>query len=139
MAGSDKRKEPNWREAESMSDAASRLLRVLDERAKKRKNSAGEDLGRRQIADQPPQMSPTGLADERADGASDGVQVSLKRRPQLTDSREDVAGGLVKGGGQTDLQCVRFSYGSKRAACPVSGSPLLPAERARNAPESEIE
>jgi hypothetical protein len=105
-----------------------------------RKTLAGGDLGAgTNCRDQPPQMSPTGLADKRADGDSDRVQVSLDRRPQLTDSREDVAGGLVKGGGQTDLQCVRFSYGSKRAACPVSGSPLLPAERARNAPESEIE
>jgi hypothetical protein len=81
-----------------------------------RKTLAGGDLGAgTNCRDQPPQMSPTGLADERADGASDGVQVSLKRRPQLTDSQEDVAGGLVCG--QVD--------GNRQNAGPRGGIPVV--------------
>ena len=83
-----------------MEDAASRLLRVLDERAKKR---AAERLeASTKIQDRP--LPP----DENADGASDGVQGSLKRRPQQFTNREaagdPVAGeggsgnGLVSGG-----------------------------------------
>jgi hypothetical protein len=53
MAGGGRRKDMNWRDAESMSDAASRLLRVLDERAKKRKTLAGSDLDAGPDSNQP--------------------------------------------------------------------------------------
>lgn len=43
---------PNWRDFETMEEAASRLLRVLDERVKNRKTLAGGDVGPAQIADQ---------------------------------------------------------------------------------------
>ena len=73
-----------------MEDAASRLLRVLDERAKKR---AAERLeASTKIQDRP--LPP----DENADGASDGVQGSLKRRPQQFTNRE-AAGDPVAGEG----------------------------------------
>jgi hypothetical protein len=130
---SDQRKDRNWREYEDISDAVRRLTAMIDERNAKRRLAGGQN-GPAEIRDRP--KSP---GEKAGDEESTGSGMLNPHRQQLTDSREDVAGGLVKGGGQTDLQCVRFSYGSKRAACPVSGSPLLPAERARNAPESEIE
>ena len=75
-----------WTE-EDFRDAA-RLLAVLEQRSKNRR--AGR-LGpvALEIADQ--LLSPT---DKRADGESDGVQVSLNRRPQLTSAQGEVGRGF---------------------------------------------
>jgi len=81
----------NWRETESYEDAARRLIGVMDERAKKK---AAERLeGSAKIQDRP--LSPG----ENADGASDGVSGSLKRRPQQFTNRE-AAGDPVAGEGE---------------------------------------
>jgi len=100
-----------WTE-EDFRDAA-RLLAVLEQRSKNRR--AGR-LGpvALEIADQ--LLSPT---DKRADGASDGVQVTLKRRPQLTATREEgeVGSGSVKGGGHA-AKSFEESFRSNGCACP---------------------
>jgi len=88
------RRAEDWRELESMEDAARRLLQELDERVRRR---AAERLeASAKIQDQQPQLSP-GRA-EHADGASDGVSGSLKRRPQQFTNRE-AAGDPVAGEG----------------------------------------
>ena len=128
------RKDRNWREYEDTSDAVRRLTAMIDERNAKKRRLAGGQNCPAEIQDRP--LSP----DEKAgDEESTGSGMLNPRRQQLTSDQGEVVRGSAMGGGKADLQCVRFSYGSKRAACPVSGSPLLPAERARNAPESEIE
>ncbi|PBB75183.1 hypothetical protein CK227_10345 [Mesorhizobium sp. WSM4308] len=123
------RKEPNWREEESMEAAASRLLRVLDERAKKR--AAGAQSPAR-ILDRP--LSP----DEGADGESDLGSGSLDRRPQLTDSREELASGLEYGR-RADLGQLDYVFEKirpKDTARPISGR-ILDEGRSREsyAPE----
>jgi hypothetical protein len=60
----NRHRQKGWREEETMEDAAARLLAVLEQRVEKRKNSAGEDLGRRQFADQQPTRSLVGLAEK---------------------------------------------------------------------------
>jgi|SRR6185369_5404319 len=85
----------NWRETESMEDAARRLIGVLDERAKKRKHLAGGCMGPAEIADRP--LSP----DENADGASARGSGALKRRPQSTPVREDTGDHAAERGGNS--------------------------------------
>jgi hypothetical protein len=61
MAEGERRKDLDWRETESTSDAVRRLTAIIDERnAKKRKTAlaGGEHLGAGdKFADQPPRMS----------------------------------------------------------------------------------
>jgi hypothetical protein len=129
----EQRREPRWRDYETFEDAARRLIGVMDERAKKRKTLAGGDLGPAEIADQV--MSPP---DKRADGERLRGSVSLDRRPQLTSDQGEVVRGSGMGGGQTDFNFVRFSLMSMEAACPARGD-FHAAERARHAPEDEVE
>jgi hypothetical protein len=139
----------DWRETESLEDAAARLLAVLEQRVQKRKTLAGGGLGTSQDCSSRTYV-PAYPGESGTEASANADHDALKPRCQSTQPREDGydpvahhcdegSNGLGMGGRKADLQCVRFSYGSKRAACPISGSPLLPAERARNAPESEIE
>ena len=58
----ESRNERNWRETESMEDAARRLIGVMDERAKKRQQASGRLEAPEQIQKRP--------ADERNQGVS---------------------------------------------------------------------
>lgn len=79
-----------WTEQDAK-DAA-RLLERLEQRAK-RETLAGGVRGPAQIA-----YPACPLLDKRADGENDQGVGTLNRRPQLTDSREELAGGSGKGG-----------------------------------------
>jgi hypothetical protein len=139
----NRHRQKGWRETESMSDAASRLLRVLDERSKKRKNSAGEDLGRRQIADRP--LSP----DENAEERSPRGLGRLDAPPQQFTSLEEASDHTPQGGerrglefdGRAELSTLDFvqSFSPQGTARPGSGRYLGKGRtRERHAPEDEF-
>lgn len=119
----------DWRELESMEDAARRLLQELDERtqrkATERKTLAGGvRLGPAEIRD--PDVSPSGKA---ADSESAGWG-SLDRCPPVTQPREEgcdhVAGsdvcsnGLVAGG-VSGLLRARIDFPMRPPAQPYAG------------------
>ena len=91
----NRHRQKGWREEETLEAAARRLLQEWDERIARKK--AAERLeASAQIADQPA----ASLADaEVADGASDGVTGSLKRRPQHT-AREGHDSAIENEGGR---------------------------------------
>lgn len=94
----------NWRETESISDAVRRLCRAIDERKERRASGAQSP---EQIAY--PDVSPSG---ERADGENDHGVSTFDRRPQLTDNREEVAGGSRMVGGRAALASEPIGKGS---------------------------
>lgn len=111
-----------------MGDAASRLLKVLDERAEKRKNSAGEDLGRRQFADQP--MAESGAEPERRVGCTlDGSAPTAARGLGGCSGLEEIG----RAGFQPST--VRFILRCKGTARPTLDEPLLTDRAKRHAPE----
>ena len=82
----------DWRETESMEDAASRLLRVLDERIARKKAAERLDNCSAQIADRP--LSPDENAEERSRMGSG----RLDAPPQQFTSLEEAAIYLVQHG-----------------------------------------
>jgi hypothetical protein len=134
----EQRREPNWREYETYEDAARRLIGVMDERAKKRKNSAGEDLGRRQFADQPPQRSLVGRAEKWPGAERDKGPQRFKAPGQSTPLGGGVGGdpvakvgrsnGIGNTGGQAGFG-ISSSLKYKDTARPNSERPSLLADR----------
>ncbi|TGR83313.1 hypothetical protein EN866_34250 [Mesorhizobium sp. M2D.F.Ca.ET.223.01.1.1] len=128
----------DWREEESIEDAARRLLAELDERVRRKASERLE--GSEKIADRPWSQ------DERGGSESDGVTGSLDRCRQSTPTVGGNGGdpaleGVAERGlgcGQTDFDTVRFSLDGMEAACPARGD-FHVAERARHAPEDEVE
>jgi hypothetical protein len=126
-------RKPTWRDLESMEEAAARLLAGLDARAEKRRKAAGRLEGPAEITDRP--LSP----DEKADGASNEGLGMLKRRPQFTAGREELAGGdpvaevgrsngIGNTGGQAGFG-ISSSLKYKDTARPNSERPSLLADR----------
>jgi hypothetical protein len=126
---SGQRKDRDWRETESLSDAASRLLRVLDERKAKK---AAEGLERSaQIADQQPTRSLVGLAEkcgrdsERKHGST---ALKLPGRQYTPPQGGGIGGdpvaevgisnGIGNAGGQTGFG-ISSSLKCKDTACPA--------------------
>jgi len=145
MAGGDRRKDMNWRETESMSDAASRLLRVLDERSKKRKALAGGDAGAGTNClskDACPCVSleKSGLADRN--NGPHAIDASLQLTPsEGRNGGDPVASkgfsgnGLVMGVGRADLSGGSFSLRCKDTVRPTLEEPLLTDRANKHAPE----
>jgi hypothetical protein len=130
---SRRQRPPDWRDLESTEDAVRRLTAMIDERNAKKAKAAGRLQAPAEILNQPRRS----LAVENAAGEMLEGLGSINRQPQRPAAREDERSGIGMDCGQTDFQTVRFSYGSKGAVRPSSGSSPMPAERARHAPEDE--
>jgi hypothetical protein len=134
MAGRYTRKD--FRDFETLGDAARRLIGVMDERAKKRKAAGGLGVDRHQFADRP--MSP----DENGPSESDRGSGSLDRSGQLAPVREGTGdhtaerggndSGLEWGGGHVDFR--RNFRGNKDTTRPTLDEPLLADRAKRHAP-----
>jgi hypothetical protein len=134
----------NWRDAESMSDAASRLLRVLDERAKKRKTLAGSDLDAGPDSNQPAlsrvRAEKCGRDSERQHGST---ALKLPGRQYTPPQGGGIGGdpvaevGRSNGIGNAGAQAV-LGIGSslkyKDTACPALDEAL--ADRSRRYPDA---
>lgn len=140
MAEGADRKDRNWREAESMEDAARRLLAELDERAKRKDLAGRVMLEPAQIADQP---TVSLVKAEKWPAPSKGVhaQGAGQHTTQGEDcvdhtARKEGTGQRIGIGGRADFSGGCFSFrGGKDTARPTLDEPLL-AERAnRHAPE----
>lgn len=108
---SRRQRPPDWRETESFSDAAARLLAGLDERKKRRLAGAETPA---EIKDRPWSQ------DENADGASNEGSGMLKRRPQSAPPRggnggdhvaKTVAGDGLESDGHADLPSLDLVHG----------------------------
>src|ERR1051325_5578282 len=97
MVGGRKRKD--WRELESIGDAARRLLAKMDERKQHTATKASERLT--QGSDKSQAFPALSLAWENADGASARGSGALKRRPQSTPVREDTGDHAAERGGNS--------------------------------------
>jgi hypothetical protein len=139
---SSERKDRDWRETESMEDAARRLWRDWDERKAKK---AAEGLERSaQFADQQPTRSLVGLADKGGLPERYRRLNALDGSPQFTAGREDMAGGdpvaevgrsngIGNAGGQAGFG-ISSSLKYKDTACPTLDEAL--ADRSRRYPDA---
>ena len=124
-----------------MEDAAARLLAVLEQRAEKRRPAGGHE--RPAEIQQSRTYVPAYPGENGREASAKNGSAALKPPGQLTPQREECGdhtleggNGRGLGGGQTDFQTVRFSYGSMEAACPARGD-FHTAERTRCTPEDE--
>lgn len=123
--------ERDWRELETMEAAASRLLRVLDERAKKRKNSAGGDTEPAKIAETSARSLVAGES---------GDEPERMRRSAALDGSSPTAAGAWEGssgmgGGHAGFQGRSFSLRSGCTARPTLDEHPLTDRAITHAPE----
>ncbi|RTM07433.1 MAG: hypothetical protein EKK31_11775 [Hyphomicrobiales bacterium] len=143
---SRRQKRPDWRETESLSDAASRLLRVLDER-KKRRLAGAETPAEIQ---QSRTYVPAYPGENGREASAKNGSAALKPPGQLTPQREECGDHTLEGGngrgletdGRAEFSTLDFvqSFSPQGTARPGSGRYLgRERTRERHAPEDEVE